>query len=106
MHEAGLAGAVLAALREHPADGGRLRVYLWTSSPPAELARSITAYLAAADPPVAVPVIEVVPRAQVRTCAACAASWPSTEPDPPCPDCGGPPLPPVHDHRIEIEFPR
>lgn len=105
MHESGLAQTVAAALRAQPEPPTRVRVHIGDlSSSAEELADRIRTHLAAADPPVEVPTLEVVPRARHRLCASCATGWSSPDLDPPCPACAGTPLPLPHDHQTEIEF--
>lgn len=105
MHEASLATSVLAVLRHNPGPHQHVRVHIADiSSSAEELTQHLRAYLAAADPPVAVTQVEVVPRPRERQCATCASRWTTLDPDPLCPDCGGLPLSSPHDRRLEVEL--
>ncbi len=104
MHELSLNEAVLTVLRQQPGPHRHIRVRLGSpSTPPDELAETFRVHLAAAQPPVSVDVVEVVPLPRRRMCASCGHGWDSGEFAPSCPRCGGPPRPGRHDHTLEVE---
>lgn len=105
MHESSLSEAVLTVLRGHPGPHHRIRVHVAHPDTPVEdLAQILRIHLTTADPPPGVAEVEVVPLPRPRACAACGHGWTSAETSPACPRCGGPPLPPRHDHTIEVEL--
>ena len=105
MHESSLATSVLTVLRQHPGPYGHVRVHVADlSSSTEELTERLRAYLAAAQPAIAVTSVEVVLRARQRLCANCATAWTTPDPAPACPACDGPALPLPHDHGVEVEL--
>jgi Zn finger protein HypA/HybF involved in hydrogenase expression len=105
MHETSLATTVLTVLRDRPGPYPHVRVHVGDlDTRPEDLAARLRTHLDAADPPVTVATIEVILRARPRLCAACTHTWTSADPDAACPACGGPPLPLLHDHHVDVEL--
>lgn len=106
MHEARLAAAVAAAVRDQPAEGwSRLVVRV----PATELAHghgpgAIQLHLAAALGEIDPDRIDVVPAPANWLCPGCGGRFSAALIEPPCPACAGPTMPAADDHDVAIEL--
>ncbi len=105
MHEAGLASALAATIRERGLEHRALRLVVrGGQTAPADFDASLLAHLAAELGAAEVPLrIEHLPA--TRQCAACATTFVARALDgAPCPACGGPALPAAAEEQIELEY--
>ena len=102
MHEAAIARAIAATLRDRALLGRPVRVVVSGGhTDPADFDASLLGHLAGVRPPIDVALIEVVHRPEEVRCLACDGTFEGTHDS--CPACGGPGLPGRMDETITIE---
>jgi len=105
MHEAGLAAAVVDALRAERLDGAGIRLLVTGGhADHGDFDGALRLHLAAAAPDLDVTAIEIVHLPSVRLCVGCGREFPAGSPETPCPSCGGCALPVDGRERIELEW--
>ncbi|HSG86915.1 MAG TPA: hypothetical protein VLA23_11315 [Candidatus Limnocylindrales bacterium] len=102
MHEAAIARAIAASLRDRALLGRPVRVVVSGGhTNPADFDAALLEHLAGVGPPIDVALIEVVHRPDEMRCLACDRTFPDTLDA--CPACGGPGMPGRMDETIAIE---
>jgi Zn finger protein HypA/HybF involved in hydrogenase expression len=105
MHEAGLATALAATIRERGLERAALRVVVTGAHhEPAVFDPAIRLHLSMIAPDMDPEMIEFVHRPVERPCLGCGNPFAAVGPDAPCPDCGGPGLPSPDPERVELEW--
>jgi Zn finger protein HypA/HybF involved in hydrogenase expression len=110
MHEAGLAAAVAAALRQQGVTtlaGARVRLLVSGGhAEPADFDDSFRFHLVTAAPELGAADVEIVHLPVERVCIGCGDPFAAVSADDPCPRCGGSSLPVPTPERVEIELVR
>jgi Zn finger protein HypA/HybF involved in hydrogenase expression len=107
MHEAALAGAVAAELREARAAGrvGRARLLVRGGHhEPVDFDASLRLHLRLAAPELDDSSMVIVHLPVARLCSDCGARFEGTGPRPSCPTCGGAALPDATPEEIELDW--
>jgi hypothetical protein len=105
VHEAGIATAVAAEIRERGLDPSRVR--LLVTGGHGDLAAfdaALVAHLEAAAPGAGLGRVRIVHLATSRLCARCAAPFKAIDEAVSCPACGGPGIAPGHAESIELAW--
>lgn len=106
MHEAGLARAVAATLRERGLDPADVRLLVRGGHHgAAEFDASLRTYLAAELPGAGADGVPIVHLPVEHLCLGCGSAFQAAEVDAACPSCGGASLSAVLDEQVEIELP-
>jgi len=105
MHEAGIATAVAAEIRERGLDPARVKILVSGGhGDPVSFDAALRAHLEGAAPGLGLGGVCIV-RAPTRlVCAHCAALFPASEPDTACQWCGGPGIPRSEPESVELEW--
>lgn len=105
MHEAGIAVAVAAEIRDRGLDPALVRVLVRGGhDDPAAFEAAFRAQLELAGPGLDLDRVTIVRLPTARLCIHCGGSFVAVEADAPCPSCGGPGLS-AHSHEtIELEW--
>jgi hypothetical protein len=104
MHEAGVARAIAAEIRERDLASARLRVVVTGGhDEPAAFDDSLRLHLALELPDVDVGAIEIVHAPEARLCGTCATPFSGIAEDA-CPACGGAGLTIPTPERVELEW--
>lgn len=104
MHEAGLARAIVATLRERGLEPTAVRLLVRGGHHgSAEFDTSLRSHLAAALPDGGAERLEIVHLPVDHLCVACGTRFQAAEIDPACPACGGASLSSMLDEQVEIE---
>jgi Zn finger protein HypA/HybF involved in hydrogenase expression len=105
MHEAGIATAIAATLREHPQDWRRARILVRGGhTPPTDFDAALRFHLAASDPSLDLRRFKIVHLPTYRACANCGDTFEALELTDPCPTCGGASWPDYSEEEIELEL--
>ncbi|MEX1173311.1 MAG: hypothetical protein WEG56_11955 [Chloroflexota bacterium] len=105
MHEAGIAAALAAAIRERDVDVSAVRVVVTGAHhSPAVFDPAVRLHLSMIAPEIDVEAIDFVHRPVERPCIGCWTLFAAVGPDAPCPACGGPGLPSPDPERVELEW--
>jgi hypothetical protein len=104
VHEAGIARAIAAELRERGLAVGEVRLLVEGGhDAPDAFDASLRAHLALEMP--GVDVIRILHLPSLRLCAGCGRAFESVTAEDPCPVCGGSSLPePVRNERVRLEI--
>ncbi len=104
MHEAGIAAAVAAEVRERGLDPDRLRLVV-SGGHGDEVAfdAALRAHLEAAAPGLRLERVAIVHAPVPRLCASCATAFEAPLSTDPCPACGGPGLAIPRPETVELE---
>jgi len=103
MHEAGLARAIAAWLRERGLEPADVRLFVRGGhTAPADFDSALRVHLALEMPEVD-PALEIVHIPVPRVCAGCGRTFESADAADACPACGGTALPAHLDEQVEIE---
>jgi hypothetical protein len=91
MHEAGIAVAVAAEIRDRSLDPARVRLLVRGGHGDlADFDAALRSHLEAADPGAGLGAVAIEHLATPRFCARCARAFHAVEEDAECPTCGGP----------------
>jgi Zn finger protein HypA/HybF involved in hydrogenase expression len=105
MHEAGIAAAIAAAIRERDVDPAVVRVVITGAHhEPAVFDPAVRLHLSMIAPELDADAIPFVHRPAERPCLGCGMPFVAVGPDVPCPACGGPGLPSPDPERVELEW--
>lgn len=105
MHEAGIAVAVAAEIRDRDLDPSRVRlVVAGGHGDLAAFDAALRAHLEAAAPALGLAAVTIVHAPVPRLCAHCAAQYRATHSDAPCPACGGPGISLSEPESVELEW--
>lgn len=109
MHEAGLAAAVVDALRREGVEPGDAIVRILVSgghTQAEDFDQAFRFHLTLEAPEYGGAHLEIVHVATDRACAACGGAFRAALADDPCPACGGPSLPLAGGEQLEMEVVR
>ena len=105
MHEAGIAVAVAAEIRDRGLDAAHVRVLVHGGhGDPADFEAAFRAQLQLAGPTLGLDRLTIVRLPTDRACIHCAGSFSAVDPDALCPACGGPGLAADVHEAIELEW--
>jgi hypothetical protein len=105
MHEAGVAVAVAAEIRDRGLDPSTVRVLVRGGhGDSGAFEAAFRAQLELAAPGLGLDLVTLVRLSTARLCSGCARSFTATDPDAPCPACGRPGLTADVHETIELEW--
>lgn len=105
MHEAGIAVAVAAEIRDRGLDPSRVRLLVSGGHGDAHsFDAALRAHLDAAAPSLGLGAVRIVHAPVPRLCANCASQFRAASAEEPCPTCGGPSIILAESESIELEW--
>lgn len=104
MHEAGLAAAIVAEIRDRQLDAMGLRLVVHGGHDGEAFEGALREHLALVLPPAVVASMEITHEATPRLCATCVQVFEGGLEGAECPSCGGPGLPVAVDAWVEIDL--
>ncbi len=105
MHEAGLAVAVAAAIRDRGLDPSGVRLLVSGGHGDVEsFDAALRAHLEAAAPGLGLGAVQIVHAPVPRLCAKCAGQFRAATAEEPCPACDGPSIALSEPESIELEW--
>ena len=105
MHEAGIATAIAATIRERDLPASMVRVVVTGAHhEPSVYDDSVRLHMAICDPDLEVDAIRFIHLPSPRLCLSCSGTFSATDPDAPCPTCGGVAMPTMDAEMVELEW--
>lgn len=105
MHEAGIATAIAATIRERGLPASMVRVLVTGAHHERTVFDdSVRLHLAIQEPDLEVDAIRFIHRPSVRFCVSCASRFTAIDHDAPCASCGGVGIPTSDAEVVELEW--
>jgi len=105
MHEAGIATAIAATIRERGLPASTVRVVVTGAQHERSVYDdSVRLHMAICDPDLDVDAIRFIHRPSPRLCLSCSGTFSATDPDASCPTCGGVAMPTMDTELVALEW--